>query len=72
MDNKKMRRALEKENISFINKLVYDYNSKNIPKDRKNESFNIRDRLAKKYIEKTTNQKIKSELELDFTLFSVH
>ena len=71
MDNKKMRRALEKENISFINKLVCDYNSKNIPKDRKNERFKIRDRLAKKYIEKTTNQKIKSELELDFTLFSV-
>ena len=37
MDNKKMRRALEKENISFINKLVYDYNSKNIPKDRKSK-----------------------------------
>ena len=67
MDNKKMRRALEKEYISFINQLVSDYNSKNIPKDRKNERFKIRDRLAKKYIEKTTNQKIISELELDFT-----
>ena len=60
-----MRRALERENISLINQIINDYNSKNIPKDRKNERFKIRDRLAKKYIEKTTNQKIISEL--DFT-----
>ena len=65
IDNKKMRRALEKENISLINQIINDYNSKNIPKDRKNERFKIRDRLAKKYLERKTNQKIKTEL--DFT-----
>ena len=64
IDNKKMRRALERGNISLINQIENDYNSKNIPKDRRNERFKIRDRLIKKLFERKTNQKIISELDL--------
>ena len=34
IDNKKMRRALERGNISLINQIINDYNSKNIPKEK--------------------------------------
>ena len=57
-----MRRALERGNISLINQIENVYNSKNIPKDRRNERFKIRDRLIKKLFERKTNQKIISEL----------
>ena len=62
IDNKKMRRAFERGNISLINQIENVYNSKNIPKDRRNERFKIRDRLIKKLFERKTNQKIISEL----------
>ena len=64
IDNKKTRRALERGNILLVNEVMNDYNSRNTPKNRRNERFKIRDRLIKKYIEKTTNQKIISELDL--------
>ena len=59
-----MRRALERGNISLINQIENDYNSKNILKDRRNERFKIRDRLIKKLFGRKTNQKIISELDL--------
>ena len=64
INNKKMRRALERGNISLINQIENDYNSKNIPKDRRNERFKIRDRLIKKLLERKTNQKFQSEIDL--------
>ena len=65
IDNKKMRRLLERGNISLINQIENYYNSKNIPKDRKHERFKIQDRLIKKLLEWKTNQKIISELVLE-------
>ena len=52
IDNKKTRRALERGNILLVNEVINDYNSKNIPKNRRNERFKIRDRLVKKLSEK--------------------
>ena len=64
-DNKKTRRALERGNILLVNDVINDYNSKNIPKNRRNERFKIRDRLAKKLSERKANQKIDlSEIDL--------
>ena len=62
IDNKKMRRALERGNILLVNEVMNDYNSKNIPKNRRNERFKIRDRLIKKLLERKTNQKFQSEI----------
>ena len=64
IDNKKMRRALERGNILLVNEVMNDYNSKNIPKNRRNERFKIRDRLIKKLLERKTNQKFQSEIDL--------
>ena len=69
IDNKKTRRALERANILLVNEIMNDYNSKNIPKDRRNERFKIRDRLIKKLFERKTNQKIISELDLYLLYF---
>ena len=52
IDNKKTRRALERGNIILVNEVMNDYNSKNIPKNRRNERFKIRDRLNKKLFER--------------------
>ena len=65
IDNKKMRRALERENISLVNQITNDYNSKNIPKDRRNERFKIRDRLIRKLFERKTNQKFRAEIDFE-------
>ena len=65
IDNKKMRRALERGNISLINQIENDYNSKNIPKDRRNERFKIRDRLIRKLFERKTNQKFRAEIDFE-------
>ena len=65
IDNKKMRRALERVNISLINQIENDYNSKNIPKDRRNERFKIQDRLIKKLFERKTNQKFRAEIDFE-------
>ena len=62
IDNKKMRRALERGNILLVNEVMNDYNSKNIPKNRRNERFKIQDRLIKKLLERKTNQKFQSEI----------
>ena len=62
IDNKKMRRALERVNILFVNDVINDYNSKNIPKNRRNERFEIRDRLIKKLYEK--NQGLWVEIKI--------
>ena len=62
IDNKKTRRALERGNILLVNEVMNDYNSKNIPKNRRNERFKIRDRLIKKLLERKTNQKFQSEI----------
>ena len=65
IDNKKMRKALERENISLVNQITNEYNSKYIPKDRRNERFKIRDRLIKKLFERKTNQKISAQLDIE-------
>ena len=64
IDNKKMRRSLERQNILLVNQITNDYNSKNIPKDRRHERFKIRDRLNKKLFERKTNQKFRAEIDL--------
>ena len=64
IDNKKTRRALERGNILLVNEVMNDYNSKNIPKNRRNERFKIRDRLIKKLFERKTNQKFRAEIDL--------
>ena len=70
IDNKKTRRALERGNILLVNEVINDYNSKNIPKNRRNERFKIKDRLIKKLYERKTNQKFRTEMlfqdEIDF------
>ena len=57
IDNKQTRRALERGNILLVNDVINHYNSKNIPKNRRNERFKIRDKLIKKLLERKTNQK---------------
>ena len=52
IDNKKMRRSLDRGNILLVNQVMNDYNSENIPKNRRNERFKIRDRLNKKLFER--------------------
>ena len=64
IDNKKTRRALERGNILLVNEVMNDYNSKNIPKNRRNERFKIRDRLIRKLFERKTNQKFRAEIDL--------
>ena len=64
IDNKKMRRALERGNILLVNEVMNDYNSKNIPKNRRNERFKIRDRLIRKLFERKTNQKFRAEIDI--------
>ena len=64
IDNKKMRRALERGNILLVNEVMNDYNSKNIPKNRRNERFKIQDRLIRKLFERKTNQKFRVEIDL--------
>ena len=65
IDKKKTRRALERGNILLVNEVINDYNSKNIPKDRRHERFKIRDRLNKKLFERKTNLKISTQLDID-------
>ena len=65
IDNKKMRRALERGNISLVNQIENYYNSKNIPKDRKHERFKIRDRLIKKLFERKTDLRLQTKLDID-------
>ena len=64
IDNKKTRRALERGNILLVNEVMNDYNSKNIPKNRRNERFKIRDSLIRKLFERKTNQKFRAEIDL--------
>ena len=64
IDNKKTRRALERGNILLVNEVTDNYISKNIPKNRRNERFKIRDRLIKKLLERKTNQKFQTEIDL--------
>ena len=59
-----MRRALERGNILLVNEVMNDYNSKNIPKNRRNERFKIQDRLIRKLFERKTNQKFRAEIDL--------
>ena len=65
IDNKKIRRKLERENISLINEIEGYYNSNNIPKNRRHERFKIRQRLANKLYERQTNQKLDSKIEFE-------
>ena len=55
MDNKKNRRALERGNKLLVDNVIGQKSSKNIPKNRRNERFIIRDRLAKKLSERNEN-----------------
>ena len=55
MDNKKNRRALERGNKLLVDNVIGQKSSKYIPKNRRNERFIIRDRLAKKLSERNEN-----------------
>ena len=65
VDNRKIRKLLQKADHTFTNKFINDYNSPNIPKDRKYERFKIKLRLSNKLMEKNNNAKLKSEVGVE-------
>ena len=65
VDNRKIRKLFRKADHTFTNNFINDYNSPNIPKDRKYERFKIKLRLANKLMEKNNNAKLKSEVGVE-------